>query len=87
MKRDVVITYDIVRDGRTVRIDYSLSSRATVSAIVSDPMGVIYRRSSRLDNAGEGYSLIFDVGGLRRGKYILYLNVNGKVYDNKIVVD
>ena len=82
-----VITYDVVRDGRSVRIDYSLTSRATVSAIVSDPMGVIYQRSSRSDKAGEGYSITFDVGGLRHGKYILYLNVNGKVYDNKIVVD
>lgn len=82
-----VITYDVVRDGRNVRIDYSLTSRAVVSAIVSDPMGIIYRRSSRSDKAGEGYSITFDVSGLRRGKYILYLNVNGKVYDNKIVVE
>lgn len=82
-----VISYDVVRDGRSVRIDYSLTSRAMVSAIVSDPMGIIYRRSSRSDKAGEGYSITFDVSGLRRGKYILYLNVNGKVYDNKIVVD
>ena len=82
-----VITYDVVRDGRSVRIDYSLTSQATVSALVSDPMGIIYRRSSRSDKAGEGYSITFDVSGLRRGKYILYLNVNGKVYDNKLVVD
>ena len=80
------ITYEVISDGRSVRIDYDLKNKATVSAMISDPMGVMYRKRSRTDETGEGYSLSFDLAGLRRGEYILYLNVNGRVYDSKIVV-
>ena len=82
-----IITYEVISDRRSVRIGYDLKNKATVSAMIADPMGVIYRKTSRTDEAGIGYSLSFNFAGLRRGKYILYLNVNGKVYDNKIVVE
>ena len=82
-----IITYEVISDRRSVRIGYDLKNKATASAMIADPMGVIYRKTSRTDEAGIGYSLSFNFAGLRRGKYILYLNVNGKVYDNKIVVE
>jgi hypothetical protein len=47
-------------------------------------MGMLYRRESFSMPAGEGYSKTVDCTGLLPGTYILYLNVNGKVYTEKV---
>ena len=45
-----------------------------------------YRHREWKEKAGQGYYAQIDCNGLRPGVYILYLNVNGKVYSKKITL-
>lgn len=81
-----IIHYTVSQGGGLVTIDYSLDSDADITALVSDAMGIVYRRSHQYNRQGTGYTLTLDCSGLRRGKYILYINVNGKVYSNKVAL-
>lgn len=77
--------YSIKVTGSKVTINYSLTSKATIKAIVSDSKGIIYRQESHKDEAGDDYSLSISLEGLRRGEYILYVNINGIIYSNTIL--
>lgn len=77
--------YSIKVIGSKVTINYSLTSKATIKAMVSDSKGIIYRQQIRKDAAGKDYSLSVSLSGLRRGEYILYVNINGNVYSNTIL--
>lgn len=67
-------------------VDYSLDSDADITVLVSDVMGVTYRRSHFHNVKGDGYTMSIDCSGLRYGQYILYLNVNGKIYSENITI-
>lgn len=77
--------YSIKVTGNKVTINYSLTSSAIVKAIVSDSNGIMYRQESHKAEGGGDYSLSISLEGLRRGEYILYVNINGKVYSNTIL--
>ena len=83
---DDIIHYTVSQNGNQITVNYSLDGSADVSALVSDVMGVVYRQCRQNNDKSDGYSLCIDCNGLRRGKYILYVNVNGKVYNEKITV-
>ena len=71
--------YDISVSGQTVTVDYDLTEDATVKALVCNVMGMVFRQQSQTHGAGEHYRMQLDCTGLRRGQYVLYLNVNGQV--------
>ena len=79
-----VIHYTVTMDGNYVTVNYSVDADATINAIVCDRMGVVYRRASESGNAGASGILHIDTVGLKAGIYILYLNVNGQVFNEKI---
>lgn len=79
-----IIDYNIETNGNNISITYDLKEKATISTLLCNQMGFVYRRSSVTQDAGEGYSLNMDCTGLRRGVYILYINVNGKIYNEKV---
>jgi len=81
-----IIHYTVSQSGGLVTIDYSLDSDADITALVSDAMGIVYRRTHVHNQSGTGYNLTLDCSGLRRGQYILYINVNGKVYSNEVAL-
>lgn len=79
-----IIHYTVDVYGSTVSLNYTLDEDASVTSLVSSVMGIIYRQNRRNSKAGEGGTIQFDCSGLRRGQYILYINVNGKVYNEKV---
>ncbi len=79
-----IIHYNVVQDGNQITIEYSLDDSADLTLLVSDAMGIVYRQSRTHNANGDNYSITIDCGGLHRGQYILHLNVNGKVYSNKV---
>ena len=79
-----IIQYTVTTSGSQINISYSLTEDARISILVCNQMGVLYRRESFSMPAGEGYSKTVDCSGLLPGTYILYLNVNGKVYTEKV---
>lgn len=82
-----IIEYSVENSGNVVTLRYSLSQKARVQALVCGIMGEVWRKSGRTDEAGEDYTLVLDCNGLRRGDYILYINVNGKAYSSKVSVN
>ncbi|MBR6285911.1 MAG: hypothetical protein IKR18_02820 [Bacteroidaceae bacterium] len=79
-----IIHYSVnVGNGR-VTVDYSLDEDANITMLLSSQTGMVYRNRRFTQKAGEGYSADFDVSGLRRDVYVLYINVNGKIYNEKI---
>ena len=76
--------YDMSVNGQTVTIDYDLTEGATVKGLVCNVMGMVFRQQSQHHEAGEHYQMQLDCTGLRRGEYVLYLNVNGQVTSSTV---
>ena len=70
--------------GSTVTVGYTLQQDATVTALVCDISGVVYRQQSQTGQADDHYQMTILCDGLRRGQYVLYMNVNGQVTSQTI---
>lgn len=81
-----IMHYTVSINGNIVSIEYSLDEDANVSALISDTRGIIYRRNRQYNSKGSGYYISLDCSGLNHGQYILYINVNGNVYNQKITI-
>ncbi len=79
-------TYDIQTSGSQVSITYSLESAARLHVMVVNAMGMVYRDTLQDSPAVSHQLLTIDCSGLRRGQYIIYMNVNGSIYNHKIAI-
>lgn len=84
--QESIIHYHVSVDGSNVVVRYSLDADARITALISNPMGIIYKRREWNGQTGEGHTTKIDCSGLRRGTYILYLNVNGKIHSQTITL-
>jgi hypothetical protein len=81
-----IIHYTIESQGKVVNMTYSLDEDATITTIVANHIGMLCMSRQWTQNAGQGYSAQIDCNGLPSGIYILYINVNGKVYSEKVTL-
>ena len=81
-----IIHYEIETQGNVIHMTYDLDEEATIATMVANHMGFLYRYNQWTQEAGQGYSMQMDCNGLRPGIYILYINVNGKVYSEKVTL-
>lgn len=81
-----IIHYNVETNGSIITITYDLGEQATISTLIANHMGMPFRHNEWTQNAGAGYSAQIDCSGLRPGIYILYINVNGKVYSEKVTL-
>lgn len=81
-----IFDYKLIQDDNQVVLTYDISENAHIHIMVVDIMGVVYRNIQQTNEAGNGYTIGIDGSGLRRGQYIIYMNVNGNIYNNKIQV-
>lgn len=79
-----IIHYEIETQGKVININYSLDEDANITTIVASYIGILCMSKQWTQNAGQGYSVQIDCGGLHPGIYILYINVNGKIYSEKV---
>ena len=80
-------TYEISQpDGNdVVTIHYDTDHDVRVTALISNGLGYIYRRADQSCPTGTGqFSL--NCTGLRNGQYIIYINVDGNQYAEKVNV-
>ena len=70
---------DVTVNGSIVTVTFDLTEDASVTGLVSTVSGIVLRQSSQHNDAGTGYQMRIDCGGLRAGQYVLYMNVNGQV--------
>ena len=78
-----IINYSVYTGNGTVTLAYDLKSKATVRVLLTDAQGIIYRQENHSNESGSGYSVTFSTAGLRRGNYVIYINVNGRIYNEK----
>lgn len=81
---DDIIHYQVHKKGCDVTVEYSLDKDAHIIGIVADIMGIVYKTVSQSGKAGDQLAMAFNCQGLRPGQYVIYINVNGKVYNEKI---
>ena len=81
-----IIHYQIETNGKVVVITYDLDAEATITTIVAKHTGMLCMSRQWTQEAGQEYSAQIDCNGLRPGMYILYINVNGKVYSDKVTL-
>lgn len=81
-----IIHYQVRTQGKVINITYSLDEEANITTIVASYIGLLCKSSQWTQNAGQGYSVQINCSGLHPGIYILYLNVNGKVYNEKVKI-
>lgn len=81
-----IIHYKINTNDGIISITYDLDEAAAISLIVANHMGFSYIHRNLTQSAGQAYTMQVDCNGLRPGTYILYINVNGKVYSKKIAL-
>jgi hypothetical protein len=70
--------------GATVNISCDLLADASVTALVCDVSGIVYRQQSQTGLAGDTCQMTILCDGLRHGQYVLCLNVNGQVKNQTI---
>ena len=81
-----IIHYQVETQGKTIMITYDLDEDATIQTIVSNHMGMLCKSRQWTQPAGQNYFAEIDCYDLRSGMYILYINVNGKVYSEKVTL-
>lgn len=81
-----IIHYTVRSNGHTLMMDYSLDAEANIHALICNSRGMLYGQQSTRQPAGAGYQMAFDISSLPWGEYVLYVNVNGKVYNEKFYV-
>lgn len=79
-----IMHYRVEIQGKIIQIQYSLDEGADITTIVANQMGMLCTSRHWTQEAGQEYSIKLDCTGLRSGIYILYINVNGKVYNEKV---
>lgn len=80
-------TYEISQpDGSdVVTIHYDTDHDVRVTALISNGLGYIYRRADQSCHTGTG-QLSLNCTGLRKSQYIIYVNVDGNQYAEKVNV-
>lgn len=81
-----IIHYQVETQGKTIIITYDLDEDATIQTIIANHMGMLCKSRQWTQPAGQTYSVQIDCYGLPAGMYILYINVNGKVYSEKVTL-
>lgn len=80
------IDYRVINKNGHIRVNYTLKKNANVIALITNATGVVYHSKKQTCKESEEYSLDFDCSNLPHGHYILYINVNGIVYGEKIIM-
>lgn len=81
-----IIHYQVETQGKNIIITYDLDEDATIQTIVANHMGMLCQSRQWTQLAEQDYSVNIDCYDLRSGMYILYINVNGKIYSEKVTL-
>ena len=77
--------YGITQNENGVTIRYQAEGNPRIVALLANSQGYVYQRKEAGGTSGSG-SIDLSTSGLRRGQYVVYLNVDGKAYAEKLNV-
>ena len=75
--------YDISLNGQEITITYQTGEPIKIIALLANNQGYVYQRLERIVESNTG-TINISTNTLRRGQYVVHLNVNGKSYSEKI---
>lgn len=81
-----IINYHIQQDKETKKISilYSLSECATVTGIITDSKGVVYKKQSQSNNPGSNYVMDIDYNGLSyTNTFVVCIKANNQKFTEK----
>ena len=78
-------SYEISQNDYSVTVRYQADHYEKITALLTNNQGIVYQRLEKTGLAGSG-QIEFNTSGLRRGQYIIYLNVDGMGYAEKFSV-
>lgn len=79
-----ILHYDVSVNGNTINLKYDLDKDANITILVCNYMGCTFKHMSFKATSGKGLETDIDCSGLSPDIYVLYINVNGKIYNEKI---
>lgn len=79
-----VIHYHANVNGNILTVNFDVDAEANITMILANHMGMVYDSRKLSVKTGAGYQTSFDIGSLHPGFYILYINVNGTIYSEKV---
>ena len=82
--KNEIIRYDISTNNKLITINYELDTPAHILVIVANITGILNLRKDIQSPAGEYNTINLNCNDFPNGQYILYLNVNGRIYSDKI---
>lgn len=85
-KDNNIFLYKIVCQGGEIQLIYSLEKDANINVLLSDRMGIVHRNYAIKQMSGYEHKISIPYNSLTPGIYILYINVNGLVYNEKIKI-
>ena len=77
-----LLRHTVAVNGENLIVDYSLSQDATLKFTICDGSGIVFRTVSACGTTGDCHTTI-SLQGLRHGQYVLYINADGIVSNNK----
>lgn len=76
--------YNLTQCDGSIQVNCSSEEDATLTALLVSSMGVTYRSARETIRVGEDSSFSFNYLGLPHGHYIVYMNVNGRIYSHTV---
>ena len=77
----------VANNGSSATVSYDLATDAHVSMTLANSQGMVFWRYESDELAGNQYQHEVPLTGLPRGQYVIYINVNGTIYSNKVNVN
>lgn len=77
--RSPISRSEVTVNGQTVSVSFDLQEEATVKGLICTISGVVQHQQSQHFSAGTGRQMGFNCSNLRKGEYVLYLNINDQV--------
>lgn len=81
---EAMIHYTVEVHDKVITLRYDLLEDCSVKAIVANVAGIVYREKQLSGDSGISNECVIDCGGLHSGEYVLYINVNGQVFQQKV---
>ncbi len=79
-----VFHYELSCLGDRLSVSYTADEDISICALLCSATGIIYQQKNLSCAAGESGDFSMNLAGLQSGNYVLYMNVNGKAYSEKI---
>lgn len=81
-----IFEHYITTKDKIVYISYDTFINTNVNFIVANTTGMVYQNKTFHCSKGEMYNITFNFSGYQPGEYIIHINVNGKVENEKVQI-